>query len=490
MVERIDLDGVIDLDSSLNSAKIIADILHDLHTVFKPHDGQVPIGMAIFYKGKKLVVVECGRKFGKTDILCYVLYRWAMTNAGTFSYYIAPYKNQIKDLVWANGRLPQFLPDILHKKYVYSINNTDMRVVFRNGSFIKCEGSDNYESSRGYSVTGIAVYDEGKDVNGNFHNSFEPNLAITDAPLLVVGTPSYDDENLFTRLGEQAKSSKIGSYFNFPSHMNPYISKEYLARKEEEFRARGEYDIFELEYLAKRVKIGSKYIFPMLKKSMVKPHDELLEEVRVNRKDYDFFTGYDPGSSKCFAVLLLAIHRFNRNIIVLDEIYATKLGENSTRQIVPVALYKSNEINPNDSDWMDCYDYAAAWFASEVAYEYPEYPHAFFQCEKDLKNKENKLSLIKDILLGNLMSISDRAAKFFWEMDNYKVNDKGIIPKENDHLIDTLRYILNLAVYTTTEGAIPLSFSKKYTNGTIAQDIQREKGDAGYGDYDNYIFDG
>lgn len=86
--------------SSEVSLKTTADIIADLNSVFKPHSGQVPIGKALFGDNKKLVVIECGRKFGKTDFLCYALYRWAMTNPKTFSYYIAPWAKQITDLVW------------------------------------------------------------------------------------------------------------------------------------------------------------------------------------------------------------------------------------------------------------------------------------------------------------------------------------------------------------------------------------------------------
>ncbi len=398
-------------DKDYNPAKLTASIISDLNSVFSPHLGQVPIGKALFAENKKLVIVQCGRKFGKTDVLIYCLYRWALLNPQTFSYYITPYKDQIRDILWANGRLPNFLPDNLAKKYIKSINNTDFRIVFNNGSFIKADGSDNYEKLRGYSATGLVCLDELKDIKDEFYAAFEPNLAITDAPLLGVGTPAYDDDNLFTKLGERAAATETGAFFNFPSHMNPYISADYLKRKEEEYRERGEYDVFQVEFLAKRVKIGSKYIFPMLKKSMVKKHEEIMEHLNANRKDYDFFTGYDPGSAKCFAVGMFAIHRFDKHIIAIDEIYATKLGQNSVRQIVPVALNKFKEINPNNDDWMDCYDYAAAWFASEIAFEYEDYPHPLIPCQKDLKNKEGKISLIKDILLNNLITFSDRVEK-------------------------------------------------------------------------------
>lgn len=473
------------------SAKLMSSILDDLHSVFKPHEGQVHIGRALFYENAKTIMVECGRKFGKTDILCYCLYRWAMTHPNTYSYYIAPFKDQIKDLVWANGRLPFFLPEKLAKKYIQSINNTEMRIVFKNGSFIKCDGSDNYEKGRGYSATGMVAYDELKDHNPNFHNAFEPNLAITDAPLLGVGTPAYENDNLFTKLCDLANSTQTGRYYNFPSHMNPYISKEYLARKEQEFRDRDEYDIFELEYLAKRVKIGSKSIFPMLSKKHVLKYDEVIQMIKRERKDFDFYISCDPGSAKCFAVTFSAIHRFQKVVYVLDEIYVTKLGENSSRKIINSIYRIVNEINPNFDDWMMTFDYAAQWFHSELMAEFPDFEIPIFPCVKDLKNKENKLSLMKDMLLGGFFYLTDKAVNTFTEMDNYKLDDKGKLVKDKDHAIDTVRYMLNLANYYTIplERPHPDPIRLKYEKITPQKDYyyDNEQEDI-YGDIDNDLF--
>lgn len=466
-----------------------AQVLEDLKSFFRPHRGQVPVGGALFNKGSKLVVAECGRKFGKTELLAYALYRWAILNPNTYSYYFAPFRDQIKDLVWANGRLPDFLPMNLKNKYVESVNNTEMRINFKNGSFIKCDGSDNYEKARGYSATGLTVYDEAKDHNPNFHDAFEPNLAITDSPLLVVGTPGDGDEPL-TRLAELAKITQTGAYFNMPSHMNPHISAEFLKRKEGEYRLRGEYDLFEREYLAKRVKIGSKHIFPMLSKKHVRKHEDILEYIMKSRKDYDFYIGYDPGSVKCFAVLFVAIHRYDKRVFVLDEIYATKLGENSVKKIVPVSLGKVRELNDVYRDWMATYDYAAAWFYSELISEFKDFPIAMFPCQKDLKNKEEKLSLIKDMLNANLIAISDRCVNFYSEMDGYKLDDNGKVIKDKDHLIDGFRYILNLANYYSLEGARPVDdpLSLTHIKLTPEKDMKAFNGGGLYGDIDDSLF--
>lgn len=471
-----------------DSAKKIAAILSDLHTVTMPHTGQIEPGKALFYEGKKLTVVECGRKWGKTEILIYSLYRYALCNPGTFSYYFAPQANQIMDLVWANGRLPYYLPDALQKKYIESINHTDKRINFKNGSFIKCDGSDNYEKARGYSATGLTVYDEAKDHNPKFHDAFEPNLAITDSPLLVVGTPG-DGSDPLTRLAETAKILPTGAYYNFPSHMNPHISHDFLKRKEEEYKARGEYEVFQIEYLAMRIKLGTKFIFPMLKKSVVHKYDTIIQFLKDNRRDYDFFVSFDPGSAKCFAVLFGAIHRYEKNIILIDEIYANKFGENSVGKIMPQVIKKIEEINPNLGDWLSVYDNAASWFANEVQNDWAEYKLPLFPCTKDINNKETKLSLIKDILIKELLVMTDRCVKTYWEMENYKTDDNGKIVKENDHLMDALRYLLNLANYYTTDDARPVDLTKK-RSGTPYQDFIEDKKGEFYGDIDVGLFDG
>jgi hypothetical protein len=69
------------------------------------------------------------------------------------------------------------------------------------------------------------------------------------------------------------------------------------------------------------------------------------------------------------------------------------------------------------------------------------------QITLDVKNKENKLSLIKDLLIHDKMFISENCKKMIWEMTNYRKDENGKIPKKDDHLIDALRYGLNAAHY-------------------------------------------
>ena len=453
--------------SEVSTEKILyhSQVLTDLSSVFKPHKGQVNIGHAIFSENKKRIFIECGRKFGKTEIVLYCLYRWALLYPNSYCYYIAPYKDQIKDLVWANGRLPYFLPEALMKKYGVTVNNSDFRVIFGNGSFIRCDGADNYEKGRGYSATGLCVYDEFKDHNPKFHEGFEPNLAITDAPLIFIGTPPSSDEPGFDRwctVADEVESSDIGFYINRPSMTNPHVSKEYFIRKEKELKLIGEYWRFQKEYLAMRVRGSGRSIFPMLdRKKHMRPLEDIKKLIGLTPKHYDYFAAFDPGSAKCFAVVFGCVNRYSKQVFILDEIYATKMEDTRVDSIMPVAIDTMRSLYPLMDDWTSVYDYAATWFMNEVQSQYSD-DISLLPCQKDLKNKENKLSLIKDMLVKGFLVISDRCQKLYWEMEKYSTDENGRIPKEDDHAIDALRYLLNAANYHQVPADAPLPEQEMY----------------------------
>jgi len=141
----------------------VTEILDDLNNAFMPHRGQVPVGKSLFHENKKRVFVKCGRKWGKTSLTVYSLFRWAMMNPGAGCYYIAPFLNPAKELIWADRRLQDFFPPELIEKYQIKFNNVELRVTFGfNKSFIKADGADNIENRRGINPHFVTV-DESKD---------------------------------------------------------------------------------------------------------------------------------------------------------------------------------------------------------------------------------------------------------------------------------------------------------------------------------------
>jgi hypothetical protein len=367
----------------------------------------------------------------------------------------------------------------LTAKYGVKINESEMRIRFGNGSFIKLDGADNHQAYRGISPH-LIVYDEYKDHHPKFHVGMDPNLATYNAPLIVVGTPPEGDESnaeQFTSLADYAKIAEHGAYYNAPTYVNPHISKEFLRRKKEELLARGEDDKWYREYMAQRVRSGSRSIFPMFESpddenpytKHVKKHEDLWAEIKHHKKDWDFFWSFDPGSAVCFAGVFGCINKYTKKVVILEEIYRTKKADTSTGQIFPYAL---KVLDKYSIMWDDCrmiYDNAAAWFSNEVA---DRWGFNLEPCRKDVNKKEDRLSLIKDMMLGGYLHISEKCEKFIWELWNYRVDDNGRIPKENDHAIDAFRYLLSNAYYNEVPKE-PLDESTQMRGFTPAMDSRK-----------------
>jgi hypothetical protein len=442
--------------TDIRSAQYLATVLEDLHSVWQPHTSQIDVGHSLFYQGKRRVMVRCGRKWGKTELSIYILYRWALTTPNGQFYYIAPFYNQASEIIWKPNRLQNFLGKN-RNKYVESIHETDKRIIFKNGSFIKLVGSDNYESGRGFNPDG-AVYDEFKDHDYRFHQGFSDNLLAKKAPLVIVGTPPEIFDHFFVRTEEDFKLDPRGAYFKRPTHSNPYIDKEELELEKTSAIAKGEWSKYMREIEAEIVPGGANAIFPMLEiprynesgnfvgeSRHVKAHNSLINEVAQSWRDWQYYVAYDPGSATCFAAIFAAVNRYSKKVIILDEIYEKRKMEMSTRKIYPRAMEKMKTLIPR-ADWGEYYDYAATWFQNEVQ---SEYRRSIIPCTKDINKKEEKLSSIKDFLLEDLFIMSDRCKGLISEMSTYATDENGKIPKINDHAIDAVRYMFNAAHLST-----------------------------------------
>lgn len=438
--------------------------MNDLHSVFTPHAGQILVGRELFYHKKTRVFVRCGRKWGKTTKEIYTLYRWALTIPNGQFYYIAPFYNQASELIWK----PQFLQNFLYRpekgidlrnKYIADAHETDKRITFKNGSFIKLMGSDNYESGRGLTPDG-AVYDEFKDHDYRFHEGFKDNLLPKKAPLLIVGTPPDTYDHFFVRTEEDFRLDPRGACFKMPTHTNPYIDKDELELEKEASLRKGEWAKYMREIEAEIVPGGANSIFPMFKiprlnpagefegeSTHVKDSDKLDIKIEGHHKDYNYYCAFDPGSSLVFGVIFMAVNKYTKQVIILDEIYETNRNETSPKRIWPKAVAIMKRYAPVEK-WYKVYDYAATWFQVEIN---NEFGISLTPCIKDVNKKDVALSLIKDFMLEEnyedepLFVVAKRCKKTIWEITNYATDEHGKIPKANDHLIDALRYNFNSA---------------------------------------------
>lgn len=445
-------------------------IEREIHQVWAPHEGQYDIVSAFLIDWAEGCFLQCGRKLGKTELAVYLLFMFALLFENAECYFVADEKDHARKILWNNGRLPRFLTSfrqqknetheqfkerrrigqILQDKWIVNVNNVDMTVRFSNGSMIMVEGAKNFSKADGLSPT-FAVYDEFKHHDERFDIAMRPNLRTFNGRILIMGTPPDNEENYYCKIADEFRHKKRHLFFKKPSWMNPHVydgpEDEGLAEEEKEYRRRSEWHIFAREYLANIVPDQNAMIFPMLDRNKhVGKYDEMVSEIKRNMRDWDLYISFDPAASSVFGVLLVAIHRHDKRLWLVDEIYESSTMNTRSKNIFKRARDKWREICAYDADWMKIYDNAEKWFQVEIAGEFDE---ALLPCDKDMKNKEAKLSVVKDAMLYDRFLCSERASKSFWELQNYKKDENGMIPKKHDHNIDNLRYILNAAYYTS-----------------------------------------
>ena len=472
-----------------------SEVEKQIHQVWMPHDGQLDIVSAFFIDWVTGIFLQCGRKMGKTELAVYVLYMFGILFEGAECYFIADEKDHARKILWDNGRLPRFFSSFkrlnnesiddfkrrreiglkLQEKWVVGSNSTDMTTSLFNDSKIFVDGAKNYSKADGLSPT-IVVYDEFKHHDPRFDIAMRPNLMALGGRILIMGTPPDNEDNYYCETTFEFQNKKDHLFFQRPSYMNPHVysgpDDELLIEEERIYRLKKRYHVFAREYLAQIMPDEESMIFPNLD---VKKHwgdyDEMLATIKRSFKDWDFFISFDPGSVKCFGVLFCAINKYDKRIYALDEIYETDQRQTTVKKIMAKAMEKWRNINAYDDDWYMVHDNQAAWFGVEVLQEFEIGIHS---CTKDVNNKEAKLSVIKDAIFTNRFLMSNRCPKTWWEMTNYKKDESGRIPKENDHNIDNLRYILNAAYYDSVpKEIIDLDKISNRRSHTIESDFNR-----------------
>ena len=415
-----------------------------------PHLGQFPVLRAFFQDRKKVIMGQCGRSHGKSEEILYITWRFAVTNPGSEIYIICPEIKQAKKIYWLPKRLQSYGP----REFVEDIRESELRVIFDNGSTIMLDGCENFDSLRGIKPR-LVVYDEFQHHTKDFDEEvMQPNLASGKVSLVVMGTPPkrvcyYTDfrEHL---LDDIANGDTSKFYVELPTEANPTMDRLWLANKRQELIKRNRYNVWLREYEGKLAFDTESAIFPFFDDKLngkhVKPHRVVMDMVYRDRKKLNFYAIFDPGTATVFAVLFAAVNPYTNQIFIIDEIYATSKEEMNASAIWRTAKAKMEEICDYEERWNLYYDEAAAWFPNEIGQGL--IPTSKLQYSKLRMADEGRPgeSVLNTIMEDkNKFVVSEGAKKFIWEMINYVVNEKGEYPRRDDHLMDGLFYFVQEA---------------------------------------------
>lgn len=418
-----------------------------------PHEGQKELLRALFNDHVKVVQGQLGRSAGKTEMILYIAWRYAIENPGSLIYIICPELKQAKKIYWISKRLQNYGPRHLLMDGDHAFRETELRIIFKNGSTIMLDGCENYEALRGIKPH-LVIYDEFQHHSRDFDvEVMQPNLSSGKVSLVVMGTPPkrscyYTEfkENLqhHVRAGDPK-----WRYFELPSWVNPTLDMDWLMQKKAELIRTKRLNVWLREYEGKDAFDQEGAIFPMFSKAEhVYPHDVLKETIEKDAGKLRWYAIFDPGTSTCFAVLFVAWNPYSGEVTLIDEIY-----EKDRTRITATAIWeRANGIKAKYGvplyRWQNVYDEAAAWFANEIIAAYSDKDR--FSLSSTRKYHGNKSyadnsrpgeSLLMDIMLiPGRFRVASTCENFLYEMEQYIRDDRGRYPKDNDHLMDCLYY--------------------------------------------------
>lgn len=461
-------------------------IERQVFTAWIPHRGQIAVLWLLLEAWAKGVFLRCGRKFGKTELAIVFLYIKAMLFDNGENYYIVDEREHAKDICWNNNRLPYFFTTlskrigeserdftkrrrmgerIQHEWLAKDPSSSDMMVRLKNGSFLKVDGAKNYSRADGLRPQTL-VYDEFKNHDRRYDKAARPNLDVFGGQLLGIGTPPNDFENYYCDVEKEFKILKDHYPLWAPSWINDNIypggeKNPTLVEKKIVAEKTGTLHDWLREYAAMIVPDYEMRIFPMIEKERhVFPHQELKERIIANYHDCEFWWGIDPGTTTVFGAIQIVINIKTKDVYLMNEIYKTSQAESATSVVWPEIVANIREWGPPIEDWGLVYDCAAAWFSNEVFTSQPESEAwgnpaqreiTLAPCSKQAQDKSVMISVIKTLLHEGRMFISERCPNAYIEMLKYEKATTGRIPKGNDHLIDSIRYVLKAAGYSTEE---------------------------------------
>ena len=358
-------------------------------------------------------VINCGRRWGKTTLAVEEIKGIALSREARICY-IAPTIQQARDIAWQQ-MIKEYKPII-----VKAVESPSREIVVKNikgtTSLIQLRGWEAIETLRGQFFDFIVI-DEVASMRNfwlNWQEVIRPTLTDKKGQVMFISTPKgfnhfYDLYN--------TKDSDYKS-FHFTSYDNPFIPSEELDKAKEELPE----DRFAQEYLAD------------FRKTEGLVYKEFNREKNVSTEEpktcIETILGIDFGYTNPAGQLPIKVDG-DGHYWIREEYYKT--GQ-TTDQIAEVALlYKSTK----------CYPDPAEPDRIEIL------RRAGLNCREVSKDIVAGVDHVRELFKQNRIHIHPDCKNLIYELETYRYPDKKPEQnepekpvKDNDHLLDCLRYAL------------------------------------------------
>lgn len=260
--------------------------------------------------------INCGRRSGKSFLTSLKSTDFASNKAKSIVWYIAPTYKQAKAIMW------EMLNEIIPAHAILKKNETELKIILKNGSQIVLKGADNPDSLRGVRID-LCIFDEVAFIDkwDSVWKVIRPTLVDSKAECWFISTP-----NGFNHFKDICESTDPNyQYFHFTSYENPYLDKAEL----DEVKKQMDEDSFAQEFLGEFRKMSG-LIYKDFNRNT---HMVDIPDFDIN---WTFSRALDFGFAHKTALVYFAISPTRREIYGYDGFYKSGMTEKDIAEIVKI----------------------------------------------------------------------------------------------------------------------------------------------------------
>lgn len=403
---------------------------------FDPHPAQKEVLNVVSSRAFDVITLACGRRFGKSEL---------MANIASTELFIPQSRVLLVTPTFANAKAIYDKVELAIRKQKIPIKSKDSKLLtftLDYGQSIVCATPKSISNVLGFKYS-LVIFDESQDINDlieTWENKINPAQAdyglqedgFMFSKTMFIGTVRDFDNDFYIPF--ERGMLKVDGYrsFNFPTSANPYISAEYLLKKENSLPKK----TFDMEYkgIWQSLK-GALVYFAFNEENNVCP-SSMFEKISKNCGAE--LVGLDFGYSDNTGQLLALVEKLTGNIYIVNEYKQEQLSLEAH-----VTNFKSKEKESLRNIPFRYCDPSAAQIMHDMATTYNYYTvPAFNKIDDGVKIINEKFHQNKLFILDNCVNLISEIKNMSWKNSKTKEVVRTKRFKHFDLALACLRYLV------------------------------------------------
>lgn len=377
----------------------------------------------VFDDSNRYIVVNCGRRAGKTFLVATKLTQFAVEHPKSTCWYIAPTYRQAKQIMW------QMLREVVPEHGISKKNETDLTLRLKNGSTIMLKGADNPDSLRGVRID-FCVFDECAFIDKweDVWQVIRPTLVDSKASVWFISTP-----NGFNHFKDLAESTEPNwSYHHYTTYDNPFLDKDEI----DAARATMDDDSFQQEFMGEFRKMSG-LIYRAFSR------DTHMVQVPNNLTGYSHFRSLDFGFGHNAALGYFAVNPDQTAIYLYDGLYRNALDTDQLADNIKIKDSGKHIVNA----WADSAQPQIIEDLTRKGLYFAPVEKGAGSVVKGIANVAELLRIRKDtgkptlMIADHLTWVADEFEQYRWVQNKNENSAIKEMPlKRDDDAMDMIRY--------------------------------------------------